>query len=136
MHLLQVLTRVGGVFNVVPRLDVATLSDAMGTKSSLRIVAGGVAAPAQTAAPYKCDVCFKTFTMKHNLVSHMKRHQGIFPYHCTVCGKGVYSRGDKMTHMLTNHPDHPHTKTEQENNQAGLVDQFLSKKHTPESTKK
>ena len=67
--------------------------------------------------PFRCSVCEKTFTMKHNLVSHMKRHQGIFPYHCPVCGKGVYSRGDKLSHMTTHHPDHPETVKEQQYDQ-------------------
>ncbi|KFM63778.1 Myoneurin, partial [Stegodyphus mimosarum] len=37
--------------------------------------------------PYLCKTCGKSFTQKHNLVSHSFSHSQINPYVCAICGK-------------------------------------------------
>jgi len=60
--------------------------------------------PARQFERHKCDLCEKTFAMKHGLKKHIKAmHLGISEYQCDLC---EYSAKDKLTlkgHVLSKH---------------------------------
>ena len=50
---------------------------------------------------WKCLLCPKRYTSKHNLVSHILDHNGIKPFHCNICGKYFKQAGHLYQHILT-----------------------------------
>ncbi|KAK1236383.1 hypothetical protein PQX77_000367 [Marasmius sp. AFHP31] len=51
---------------------------------------------------FSCDVpgcTSKGFTERHNLMYHMRSHQGIRPYKCYKCDKGFLSSSDLNRHL-------------------------------------
>ena len=34
---------------------------------------------------FECEICFKNFTRRENLVGHIRRHSGEKPYICNIC---------------------------------------------------
>ena len=50
---------------------------------------------------WKCLLCPKMYTSKHNLVSHILSHNGIKPFHCAICGKYFKQAGHLYQHILT-----------------------------------
>lgn len=90
--------------------------------------------------PFSCQICKKTFKLRHHLSQHRESHSetkpfsskqcgksftngrylnrqtsvhtGKLPHHCTVCGKG-YGRRDHLTvHMRSHTGERPHIRKE------------------------
>ncbi len=49
--------------------------------------------------PYVCDVCFKSFPMKQNMIQHKLIHNGIKPHVCTICNSSFKTLNQKNNHM-------------------------------------
>ena len=51
--------------------------------------------------PYRCDICFKKFSVLGNRNDHLRRHQGYRPYQCPVrdCNKAYYRRYQMINHV-------------------------------------
>lgn len=57
---------------------------------------------------WQCHLCEKSYTTKHNLVTHILDHNGIKPHLCMVCGKYFKQLSHLNTHMLTHDNIKPH----------------------------
>lgn len=57
---------------------------------------------------WQCHMCVKSYTTKHNLVTHILDHSGIKPHCCMVCGKYFKQLSHLNTHMLTHDNIKPH----------------------------
>ena len=57
---------------------------------------------------WQCHMCSKSYTTKHNLVTHILDHNGIKPHLCMVCGKYFKQLSHLNTHMLTHDNIKPH----------------------------
>lgn len=57
---------------------------------------------------WQCHICPKSYTTKHNLVTHILDHSGIKPHLCMVCGKYFKQLSHLNTHMLTHDNIKPH----------------------------
>ncbi|KAL5005226.1 hypothetical protein ScPMuIL_018682 [Solemya velum] len=57
---------------------------------------------------WQCHMCPKSYTTKHNLVTHILDHSGIKPHLCMVCGKYFKQLSHLNTHMLTHDNIKPH----------------------------
>ncbi|KAJ8303944.1 hypothetical protein KUTeg_017527 [Tegillarca granosa] len=57
---------------------------------------------------WQCLLCPKSYTTKHNLVTHVLDHNGIKPHLCMVCGKYFKQLSHLNTHMLTHDQLKPH----------------------------
>lgn len=57
---------------------------------------------------WQCQLCSKSYTTKHNLVTHILDHNGIKPHLCMVCGKYFKQLSHLNTHMLTHDNIKPH----------------------------
>lgn len=60
---------------------------------------------------WQCLLCEKSYTTKHNLVTHILDHNGIKPHLCMVCGKYFKQLSHLNTHMLTHDNIKPHVCT-------------------------
>ena len=49
--------------------------------------------------PFQCQQCNKRFSYKNTLVSHMKRHTGENPFQCQQCNKIFALKGNLVRHM-------------------------------------
>ena len=47
---------------------------------------------------FKCDVCWKGFSVPSELVTHERCHTGEKPFKCDVCDKGFAQSGNLKTH--------------------------------------
>lgn len=57
---------------------------------------------------WQCHLCEKSYTTKHNLVTHILDHNGIKPHLCMVCNKYFKQLSHLNTHMLTHDNIKPH----------------------------
>ncbi|KAK3602183.1 hypothetical protein CHS0354_001615 [Potamilus streckersoni] len=57
---------------------------------------------------WQCRLCPKSYTTKHNLVTHILDHSGIKPHLCMMCGKYFKQLSHLNTHMLTHDNVKPH----------------------------
>lgn len=57
---------------------------------------------------WQCKMCEKSYTTKHNLVTHILDHSGIKPHLCLVCGKYFKQLSHLNVHMLTHDNVRPH----------------------------
>ncbi|XP_076105475.1 uncharacterized protein LOC143073659 [Mytilus galloprovincialis] len=60
---------------------------------------------------WQCQLCSKSYTTKHNLITHILDHNGIKPHLCMVCGKYFKQLSHLNTHMLTHDNIKPHVCT-------------------------
>eukprot|EP01084_Bolivina_argentea_P225041 380396_1 len=60
----------------------------------------------QSRNKYKCDVCFKSFSIKNNMIMHRRIHSGTNPYQyvCTICHISYKTKVEKNNHMKKLHP--------------------------------
>ena len=50
--------------------------------------------------PFECQVCFKRFIYKHELLTHMRIHTRECPYECGICSKKFRWSANLTQHML------------------------------------
>ncbi|XP_071455149.1 zinc finger protein 722-like [Hetaerina americana] len=60
------------------------------------------------AMTYKCTICARAFSLKHNLKRHMVVHTGEKPHKCKICLKGFNHKQTLESHMLTHSGARPH----------------------------
>eukprot|EP01084_Bolivina_argentea_P295780 509348_1 len=53
---------------------------------------------------YKCNVCFKSFANKYQMITHKNIHNALKPFVCTVCNTSFSSKSLQIKHMKQNHP--------------------------------
>ena len=58
---------------------------------------------------WKCSLCPKSYTTKHNLVIHILDHNKIKPHCCQICGKFFKQLSHLHTHALTHSNIKPHS---------------------------
>ncbi|KAK2171514.1 hypothetical protein NP493_1055g00028 [Ridgeia piscesae] len=58
---------------------------------------------------WKCLMCPKIYSSKHNLVTHIFGHNGIKPHCCQICGKLFKQTSHLQTHALTHSNVKPYT---------------------------
>lgn len=48
--------------------------------------------------PFRCSVCFKSFTTKNNMQRHFRIHTGERPFTCTICRRSFTTRVSLKIH--------------------------------------
>eukprot|EP01084_Bolivina_argentea_P287261 492886_1 len=49
--------------------------------------------------PWRCDICFKSFALKHKMMVHKNIHNGYKPHVCTICNTSYTAKSSLRTHM-------------------------------------
>ncbi|XP_013788673.1 zinc finger protein 366-like [Limulus polyphemus] len=57
---------------------------------------------------WKCTLCSKLYTAKHNLVTHMLGHAGVRRFTCEVCNKAFKQQSHLNAHRLIHSDRRPH----------------------------
>ncbi|XP_063600428.1 zinc finger protein OZF-like [Penaeus indicus] len=59
--------------------------------------------------PFICDVCNKSFTLKDDIVMHMRIHRKEKPYVCDVCNKVISGKSGLEKHMRVHTKEKPYS---------------------------
>ncbi|KAK3321504.1 hypothetical protein B0T19DRAFT_374928 [Cercophora scortea] len=54
----------------------------------------------ESAGTFKCNLCSKSYTKKHNLDIHLEKHKGAKSFPCGVCAECFTSQSDAARHRL------------------------------------
>ncbi|XP_013786840.1 zinc finger protein 366-like [Limulus polyphemus] len=57
---------------------------------------------------WKCSLCLKLYTAKHNLVTHMLDHAGVRRFTCEICNKSFKQQSHLNAHHLIHSDRRPH----------------------------
>ncbi|CAL1296246.1 unnamed protein product [Larinioides sclopetarius] len=58
---------------------------------------------------FRCEICKKSFSRKHNLKQHSRIHSGVKPFTCNICHKAFFYKCNLVTHLRTHSDDNPFT---------------------------
>ncbi|GFY59530.1 zinc finger and BTB domain-containing protein 7A [Trichonephila inaurata madagascariensis] len=53
--------------------------------------------------PFNCPVCYKTFSNKYNVQTHMVIHTGERPFECNICFKSFKQKSHMHAHQRNTH---------------------------------
>ncbi|KAJ9599558.1 hypothetical protein L9F63_009956 [Diploptera punctata] len=57
--------------------------------------------------PFKCELCSKSFADRSNLVSHKRTHTNEKPYTCNICGRPFSDKTNLTVHIRTHTKERP-----------------------------
>lgn len=53
--------------------------------------------------PYICTYCFKAFSSKYALKTHVRQHTQETPFRCDICAEGFRQKVSLKTHLKSKH---------------------------------
>lgn len=62
----------------------------------------------QIQRPYACNQCEKSYSLKGELIRHIRTHTGVRPYACTDCEKSFFQKTHLITHRRTHTGEKPY----------------------------
>ncbi|XP_078535420.1 uncharacterized protein LOC144822142 [Lissotriton helveticus] len=62
----------------------------------------------QIQKPYVCNQCEKSYSLKGELIRHIRTHTGVRPYACTDCEKSFFQKTHLITHRRTHTGEKPY----------------------------
>lgn len=60
---------------------------------------------------YKCSQCDQSFSLKGELIRHMRAHSRARPFSCTNCDKSFFEKGSLLKHYITHTGEKPYKCT-------------------------
>ncbi|XP_078535249.1 uncharacterized protein LOC144822051 isoform X2 [Lissotriton helveticus] len=67
--------------------------------------------PPQKQPMYKCSQCDQSFSLKGELIRHMRAHSRARPFSCTNCDKSFFEKGSLLKHYITHTGEKPYKCT-------------------------